>query len=497
MTVRAQYTAGRRRAARRSPGYLEEDGVPGRLAHRDLRGAAARGPQLALGGRADLPAHRQAARAQGHRDRGPAQAGAAPGVPVARARSACSPTSSSSPCSPTRACRCRWARRSPARSMRIRPVNMEFLYGTRVHVAVAGGLRAADPRRDARRRDAVHAQRRGRSRSGRSSTRSCKAWHDGDAGRCRPTRPARPGPAEADELIGAAALARALSAMTDDVWRERDTTPGAIEAALRELLAERHQEERAFVPARVMNLVVIVDREFRGEIENRLERVGRYHPSRLVLVRGRAEGRTTLDAWARSATDDAEPGRATSRSARERVELDDRRRSTCAKLDTIVDPLLVSDLATMVWAPHGHAEAVDALRRLAQIVLIDSQDEPDVDARARARRRPRRATPTWSTSRGCARRRGASASRPRSTRRALRARAAARSPASPCATARTRSRAGAAVLRLAGLAAGLAARSALAHARRRAAPATRARAAQDIKIDARAGRHERARAGAA
>ena len=41
-----------------------------------------RGPQLALGGRADLPAHRQAAGAQGHRDRGPAQAGAAPGVPV-------------------------------------------------------------------------------------------------------------------------------------------------------------------------------------------------------------------------------------------------------------------------------------------------------------------------------------------------------------------------------------------------------------------------------
>jgi glucose-6-phosphate dehydrogenase assembly protein OpcA len=32
----------------------------------------------------------------------------------------------------------------------------------------------------------------------------------------------------------------------------------------------------------------------------------------------------------------------------------------------------------MVWAPHGHAEAVDALRRLAQIVLVDTQDEPDV-----------------------------------------------------------------------------------------------------------------------
>jgi glucose-6-phosphate dehydrogenase assembly protein OpcA len=65
--------------------------------------------------------------------------------------------------------------------------------------------------------------------------------------------------------------------------------------------------------------------------------------------------------------------------ARERVELDIGPRHL-AKLDTIVDPLLVSDLATMVWAPHGHTEAVDSLRRLAQIVLVDTQDEPDVAA---------------------------------------------------------------------------------------------------------------------
>ena len=50
------------------------------------------------------------------------------------------------------------------------------------------------------------------------------------------------------------------------------------------MFADRHKEERAYVPARVMNMVVIVDKEFRGEIENRLERVGRFHPSRLVLV---------------------------------------------------------------------------------------------------------------------------------------------------------------------------------------------------------------------
>src|SRR3954462_15817415 len=163
----------------------------------------------------------------------------------------------------------------------------------------------------------------------------------------------------------------------DDVWRERDTTPGAIEAALRHMFLERHKEERAFVPARVMNLVVIVDADFRGEIENRLQRVGRYHPSRLLLCAG-GQGRRKLDAWATIGTEDA-PESGEIAVGRERVELLVGERHL-AKLDAIVDPLVVSDLATMVWSPHGHSEAVDSLRRLAQIVLIDTSDEPDVHA---------------------------------------------------------------------------------------------------------------------
>ena len=78
------------------PGYLEEEGVPADSQHRDLRGAAPGGRQLALGRRAVLPAHRQAAGAQGHRDRGHA-ASRSPTSPSSRtARSACGPTSSSS-----------------------------------------------------------------------------------------------------------------------------------------------------------------------------------------------------------------------------------------------------------------------------------------------------------------------------------------------------------------------------------------------------------------
>jgi len=160
--------------------------------------------------------------------------------------------------------------------------------------------------------------------------------------------------------------------MSEDVWSARDTTPTEIEAALRELLARSYREERAFVPARVMNLVVIVDRAFRGEVENRLARVGRYHPSRLIVC-GVEPGRRTLDAVATVAADwdTRAPGEMT--VGRERVEIDIGP-GHLGRLDTIVDPLVVPDLATMVWAPHGHEDGVEALRRLANIVLIDSQD---------------------------------------------------------------------------------------------------------------------------
>src|SRR5215213_1055262 len=163
--------------------------------------------------------------------------------------------------------------------------------------------------------------------------------------------------------------------MSEEVWRERDTTPGKVEAALRKLLIERYHDIEAFVPARVLNLVVVVDGEFRGEVENRLERVGRYHPSRLVLcsVQG---SRKTIDAWCSVAAARSEGHISL---GREHVELDIGERHLKA-LDTIVDPLLVPDLATLVWAPHAHAEAVDSLRRLAQVVLIDSQDEPELPA---------------------------------------------------------------------------------------------------------------------
>jgi glucose-6-phosphate dehydrogenase assembly protein OpcA len=162
---------------------------------------------------------------------------------------------------------------------------------------------------------------------------------------------------------------------TDAVWSERDTSPGAIESALRELLRARYAENANFVPARVLNLVVVVDADWSGEIANRLRQVGRYHPSRTIVCAVEA-GRTTLDAMASLAADDVDPDEIALTRELIVVRCGERH---LPHLDSIVDPLVVTDLATVVWAPHGHAEAVDALLDLAQVVLVDSVDEPEAD----------------------------------------------------------------------------------------------------------------------
>jgi glucose-6-phosphate dehydrogenase assembly protein OpcA len=124
------------------------------------------------------------------------------------------------------------------------------------------------------------------------------------------------------------------------------------------------------VPARVLNTIIVVDRQFKGEIANRLERVGRYHPSRTILVAVES-GRTTVDAHVQIAVEHVEGGITV---GSESVEIDIGPKHLSV-LDTLVDPLLVPDLTTVVWAPHGHEEAIDALRRLVTVVLIDSAQQ--------------------------------------------------------------------------------------------------------------------------
>jgi glucose-6-phosphate dehydrogenase assembly protein OpcA len=170
---------------------------------------------------------------------------------------------------------------------------------------------------------------------------------------------------------------------TPDVWSAQNTGPADIEAAIRALNRSQQSSDGALVPARVLNLIVIVDREWRGEIYNRLDQVGRYHPSRTILCAIEPR-RSTIDAWV-STTAERDPGPGELALVRERVVLDVGPRHL-ANLETIVDPLVISDITTVVWAPHGHEEAVNALLGLAQVVLVDSINQPDPrTAVARAR----------------------------------------------------------------------------------------------------------------
>ena len=178
-----------------------------------------------------------------------------------------------------------------------------------------------------------------------------------------------------------------MPAVTDSVWSARDTTPGEIEQALRRLVAERHQQHEGYMPARALNLVCVVDREWSGEIANRLRRVGRYHASRTIVC-AVEDGRRTLDARATVASEVADPRPGEFALLRETVVVNVGQ-AHLHQLDRIVDPLVVTDLATVVWSPHGHEEAVDALTTsfaggppVAQTVLLDSIEDPERHARS-------------------------------------------------------------------------------------------------------------------
>jgi glucose-6-phosphate dehydrogenase assembly protein OpcA len=161
--------------------------------------------------------------------------------------------------------------------------------------------------------------------------------------------------------------------VSEDIWTAQDTNPDAIEAALRELLRERHAANEALAPARVLNLVVVVDREWKGEIANRLERAGRYHASRTVLC-AVEERRRTLDAVATVSYE--EPKGGALGVMHENVEIDLGPEHLRA-LRTIVDPVLVGEIPTVMWSPHGHDDAVESLLPLVDVMLIDSDDVDD------------------------------------------------------------------------------------------------------------------------
>ena len=144
------------------PGYREEAGRRARLADRDVRRGEALRRQLALGRHAVL----RPRRASGSRKRETAiaiQFQQAPHPPFEDvADEGLRPNVLVIHVQPDEGVSLEIGAKVPGQGMTIRTVHMDFLYGGAFRTGAAGGVRAADPRRDARRRHALHAHGRGR-----------------------------------------------------------------------------------------------------------------------------------------------------------------------------------------------------------------------------------------------------------------------------------------------------------------------------------------------
>lgn len=173
------------------------------------------------------------------------------------------------------------------------------------------------------------------------------------------------------------------AAVSDARWSEEDTTPQRIEEALRKLLYERHAADLTLVPARVLNMVVVADYEWRGEVLNRLEHVGALHPSRTIICLVQ-EGRNEIGAVA-TVSESLRSG-ASIGVVHETVEIF-LGPGHLERVDTIIDPLIIAELPTVVWSPHHHDDAVEALQAITDVILIDIDDPVNFEGAVTAMRR--------------------------------------------------------------------------------------------------------------
>jgi glucose-6-phosphate dehydrogenase assembly protein OpcA len=159
------------------------------------------------------------------------------------------------------------------------------------------------------------------------------------------------------------------------VWTAQGTTPAEIEAALRRLLFEGQTQLSGYASARALNMVCVVDKRASEEVATRLRGAGRYLASRTVMCTVEPH-RDRIDAKAEISSD-GPSGQSDFALLREMVTLEVGEQHL-SRLEPIVDPLVVTDIPTVLWGPSGHDDAIRALLPLSQVVLLDSTDASDL-----------------------------------------------------------------------------------------------------------------------
>jgi glucose-6-phosphate dehydrogenase assembly protein OpcA len=166
----------------------------------------------------------------------------------------------------------------------------------------------------------------------------------------------------------------------DARWESDDTTPAQIADELRRLEGTRTSDGASVAPARALTLVILVDPEHDLDVRKQLKNLGPQRASRTIVIR-RFPERTTLGGRAAVIQDD-EIGN----GLRETVVLDVGAHDEL-DLDGILDPLVITDVPSVAWAPHGDPRQLMLLRQIVQTAIIDGDAAVSVrealdDARA-------------------------------------------------------------------------------------------------------------------
>src|SRR5919198_2324446 len=330
-----------------------------------VRGGEALRRHRALGGHAVLRAHGQAARAARDDDRDRVQARAAPAVRGGRRRG----PAPERPAHPHPAGRGRLARdrREGAGPGDDDPDGPHGLpLRRRVPDGHARGVRAADPRRDARRRDALHAHGRGRGAVG-ARGRDRRAVAARSAGlpelRGRLLGSALGGRADpAGRQVVAAALT-SVTAIEDELASLRvDTETGAV-----------------FQRTSVLTHIAWVPEEWVAAAEDVLTGLAERHPSRTIVLVPEPDGDAELDGGVEVECYPVGDGRSVCVETI-RIRLGGRRAEAPA---SVVQPLLIPDLPVFLrwrglptYGAHHFEQLVDVVDRL----IVDSTEWPGLPA---------------------------------------------------------------------------------------------------------------------
>jgi glucose-6-phosphate dehydrogenase assembly protein OpcA len=166
----------------------------------------------------------------------------------------------------------------------------------------------------------------------------------------------------------------------DARWESDDTDPEHIATALRNLETTRTADGSSVAPARALTLAVIVDPEHDDDVHAQLKALGPQRASRTIVIR-RHPDRTTIGGKCAVIQDDR-----IGHGLRESIILDIGPDDEL-DLDGILDPLVLTDVPSVAWAPYGDPRHLLLLRSVIRTVIVDGDRAASVrealdDARA-------------------------------------------------------------------------------------------------------------------